>query len=1031
MDRKVAGEVKKDCIPEHLVTKILLKTPIKSILRFSEGLDRSSQIEFHRPHSFEIVASCNGVVSLRVRHREFDGSWRLILWNPSIKKTLYLPPPRSCASTVTTLLGLGYDPRSDDYKFFSLNSGSVTNQKEEEEEVKRDRIPEHLVTKILLKTPIKSILRFRCVSQSWNSLVTLPYFIKEHLANAIPLILRTENPVVSLSLLLDSEGLDRSSQIEFQRPHSFEIVASCNGVVSLRVRHREFDGSWRLILWNPSIKKTLYLPPPRSCASTVTTLLGLGYDPRSDDYKFFSLNSGSVTNQKEEEEEVKRDRIPEHLVTKILLKTPIKSILRFRCVSQSWNSLVTLPYFIKEHLANAKPLILRTENPVVSLSLLLDSEGLDRSSQIEFHRPHSFEIVASCNGVVSLRALAMIQEVMTIRFLARIVRLGNAAEHPFVFQFFSLNSGSVTNQKEEEEEVKRDRIPEHLVTKILLKTPIKSILRFRCVSQSWNSLVTLPYFIKEHLANAIPLILRTENPVVSLSLLLDSEGLDRSSQIEFQRPYSFEIVASCNGVVSLRVRHRELMAAGAYLWNHQLRTYLPPPRSCASTVTTLLGLGYDPRSDDYKFFSLNSGSVTNQKEEEEEVKRDRIPEHLVTKILLKTPIKSILRFSEGLDRSSQIEFHRPHSFEIVASCNGVVSLRALAMIQEVMTIRFLARIVRLGNAAEHPFVFQFFSLNSGSVTNQKEEEEEVKRDRIPKHLATKILLKTPIKSILRFRCVSQSWNSLVTLPYFIKEHLANVKPLILRTENPVVSLSLLLDSEGLDRSSQIEFHRPHSFEIVASCNGVVSLRVRHREFDGSWRLILWNPSIKKTLYLPPPRSCATEHPFVFQFFSLNSGSVTNQKEEEEEVKRDRIPEHLVTKILLKTPIKSILRFRCVSQSWNSLVTLPYFIKEHLANAKPLILRTENPVVSLFLLLDSERLDRSSQIEFHRPHSFEIVASCNGVVSLRVRHREFDGSWRLILWNPSIKKTLYLPPPRSCASTVTTLLGLGYDPRSDD
>ncbi|KAG5239444.1 hypothetical protein OIU76_012858 [Salix suchowensis] len=179
------------------------------------------------------------------------------------------------------------------------------------EEVKRDRIPEHLVTKILLKTPIKSILRFRCVSQSWNSLITLPYFIKEHLANAKPLILRTENPVVSLSLLPDSEGLDRSSQIEFHRPHSFEIVASCNGVVLLRGRYREFDGSWRLILWNPSIKKTLYIPSPRSCASTVTTLLGLGYDPKSDDYKvprivrlgnsaehpfvfqFFSLNSGS------------------------------------------------------------------------------------------------------------------------------------------------------------------------------------------------------------------------------------------------------------------------------------------------------------------------------------------------------------------------------------------------------------------------------------------------------------------------------------------------------------------------------------------------------------------------------------------------------------------------------------------------------------------------------------------------------------------------------------------------------------------
>ncbi|KAL3581145.1 hypothetical protein D5086_015477 [Populus alba] len=102
MDRKVAEEVKRDRIPEHVVTKILLKSPIKSILRFR----------------------------------------RLILWNPSIKETLRLPPPRSFASTAPTLLGLDYDPRSDDYKvprivrlgnsaehpfvfqFFSLNSGS-------------------------------------------------------------------------------------------------------------------------------------------------------------------------------------------------------------------------------------------------------------------------------------------------------------------------------------------------------------------------------------------------------------------------------------------------------------------------------------------------------------------------------------------------------------------------------------------------------------------------------------------------------------------------------------------------------------------------------------------------------------------------------------------------------------------------------------------------------------------------------------------------------------------------------------------
>lgn len=87
----------------------------------------------------------NGVACLSSQCLQIDSSRRLVLWNPSIRKTLDLPAPSSWAAIDKTLLGLGYDPQSDDYKvarvvrlkspeyaderpfafqFYSLNSGS-------------------------------------------------------------------------------------------------------------------------------------------------------------------------------------------------------------------------------------------------------------------------------------------------------------------------------------------------------------------------------------------------------------------------------------------------------------------------------------------------------------------------------------------------------------------------------------------------------------------------------------------------------------------------------------------------------------------------------------------------------------------------------------------------------------------------------------------------------------------------------------------------------------------------------------------
>jgi len=155
--------------------------------------------------------------------------------------------------------------------------------------VAKDSITKDMVMQILLKLPVKSMLRFRCASKSWNSLVTSPGFMKNHLDKAKQLLLlRTENPVVSYSLHLDNDRVDMRSRLEFPMPNEaglFDFIGCCNGVACLSSQYLQIDSSRRLVLWNPSIRKTLDLPAPSSWAAIDKTLLGLGYDPQSDDYK--------------------------------------------------------------------------------------------------------------------------------------------------------------------------------------------------------------------------------------------------------------------------------------------------------------------------------------------------------------------------------------------------------------------------------------------------------------------------------------------------------------------------------------------------------------------------------------------------------------------------------------------------------------------------------------------------------------------------------------------------------------------------
>ncbi|XP_075644167.1 F-box/kelch-repeat protein At3g06240-like [Castanea sativa] len=159
-----------------------------------------------------------------------------------------------------------------------------------------DYLPEEVVLEILHRLPVKSLIRFRCVSKSWNSLITTPAFINSHLtrshsllSNSNKLIVRhcLDKPYVEHYKIIDdsNDSFDQIQNIELpltsRRIQHFRLIGSANGLFSLFEQER-------YILWNPSIRKFITLPKPCITVKAhgrITCRPAFGFDPRTNDYK--------------------------------------------------------------------------------------------------------------------------------------------------------------------------------------------------------------------------------------------------------------------------------------------------------------------------------------------------------------------------------------------------------------------------------------------------------------------------------------------------------------------------------------------------------------------------------------------------------------------------------------------------------------------------------------------------------------------------------------------------------------------------
>nr|XP_016480135.1 PREDICTED: putative F-box/kelch-repeat protein At1g12870 isoform X4 [Nicotiana tabacum] len=141
-----------------------------------------------------------------------------------------------------------------------------------------------------------------------------------------------------------------------------------------------------------------------------------------------------------------------------------------------------------------------------------------------------------------------------------------------------------------------------------------------------------------------------------------------------------------------------------------------------------------------------------------------------------------------------------------------------------------------------------------------------------------------------------------------------------------------------------------------------------------------------------------------------------------------LPGDAMVEILLRLPVKSLLRFRAVSKSWYGFLSSPDFIQMHLRHGQqPLhekLLRVsdrgprDTPTISFFsvdrtvtvnadddiddgvdVYKNNNDLYPSSVVDLPFPSSpddeVRIVGSCNGLLCVH-----FNRTSNIILWNPA-------------------------------
>ncbi|XP_049359976.1 putative F-box protein At1g50870 [Solanum verrucosum] len=106
-------------------------------------------------------------------------------------------------------------------------------------------------------------------------------------------------------------------------------------------------------------------------------------------------------------------------------------------------------------------------------------------------------------------------------------------------------------------------------------------------------------------------------------------------------------------------------------------------------------------------------------------------------------------------------------------------------------------------------------------------------------VATEIMSRLPVRSLLQFKCVSKLWMTLISDPYFSKKHLNHARN----------------DVQRIEHVQKLDFpcnDKPWRYSLYCCCNGMALMGFCNYP-DKHFQLLLWNPSTRESMVLPDPK----------------------------------------------------------------------------------------------------------------------------------------------------------------------------------
>ncbi|KAK9949275.1 hypothetical protein M0R45_004808 [Rubus argutus] len=163
-----------------------------------------------------------------------------------------------------------------------------------------EHLPEDIIVQILYRLPVKPLIRFRCVSKRWTSIISDPQFAKSQFKYASErktlshrLLLSTSSQLESLdlqTLSFEDDASVRKLTFPFKEAgRAVKILGSCNGMVFAATGLHSLDNCF---IWNPTTGLLLKLPNPSYRVGWCPGFphCGFGYVSATDDYKVVVLD---------------------------------------------------------------------------------------------------------------------------------------------------------------------------------------------------------------------------------------------------------------------------------------------------------------------------------------------------------------------------------------------------------------------------------------------------------------------------------------------------------------------------------------------------------------------------------------------------------------------------------------------------------------------------------------------------------------------------------------------------------------------